>query len=77
MQHPLGEEQLGQYRVSWQAKELETPKISKVQNTGVNGNFMVGLYEIGVTVGDNGEDITSFNFRSVGYKKIASSIIDF
>lgn len=66
---PEGETELGEWRVRWQAREVEPAREGAGYPSGV-GLFDVGLYDTQVRLERNGRTIEEFVLRQVGYRKV-------
>jgi general secretion pathway protein I len=68
MATPEGETELGEWRVRWQAREVEPAREGAGYPSGV-GLFDVGLYDTRVWLERDGQAIEEFVLRQVGYRK--------
>lgn len=66
---PLGETELGEWRIRWQAREVEPTHEGAGYPSGI-GLFAVGLYDTQVRLERNGRIIEEFVLRQVGYRKV-------
>ena len=72
MDAPEGDVQLGGYQLQWVSQLVEPIKKGKAGVAGVT-EFKVGLYDVTVTVEKQGEFVTEFDLRQVGFHGEASS----
>ena len=66
---PQGETELGEWRLRWQAHEVE-PAREGADYPGGIGLFDVGLYDTRVWLEWDGRAIEEFVLRQVGYRKV-------
>ena len=66
---PQGETELGEWRLRWQAREVEPAREGAGYPGGI-GLFDVGLYDTRVWLERDGRAIEEFVLRQVGYRKV-------
>lgn len=66
---PQGETELGEWRLRWQAREVEPVREGAGYPGGI-GLFDVGLYDTRVWLERDGRTIEEFVLRQVGYRKV-------
>jgi general secretion pathway protein I len=73
---PSGEQRLGDYAVSWQAREVEAPR-DGMNFMGAVSLYRVGLYLTQVEVRRLEEPLARFELRQVGYEQVRQIPTDF
>lgn len=69
METPAGQRQAGDLMVSWMSVAVEPPR-PNVGQSGTPAIFTVGLYDATVRVLRDGEELSVFRVRQVGWKQV-------
>jgi general secretion pathway protein I len=67
-QEPSGERRLGDKRVRWRAEPIEPMKTGRTF-IGQPSLFDLGLYDVEVSLEEQGRTLASFHVRQVGYQQ--------
>lgn len=74
MERPEGQHDLGAYRVAWRAT-LAAPEADGLDYPTGQGEYRVGLYQMDVQLGRDGEaQWHRFQYKQVGYKRVRINI---
>ena len=68
MHSPAGQRAVGDLMVTWSSKPVEPPK-PNVDQSGMPGNHMVGLYTVQVQVTRDSRPVGRFYVRQMGWKQ--------
>lgn len=72
METPTGQRQSGELMVSWTSVPVEASR-PNVGQSGTPGIFIVGLYDANVRVLRDGEELSVFRVRQVGWKQVRAA----
>lgn len=73
MQSPAGQRSVGDVTVTWSSKLVEPIK-PNVDQSGMPGNFNMGLYDVRVVVSRDGRPLGRMLVRQVGWKQTGRSV---
>ncbi|HBD20985.1 MAG TPA: hypothetical protein DC063_13495 [Arenimonas sp.] len=69
MLEPRGERALGDRTVAWRATEIDGPRTGRTP-AGYPSLFDLALYDVEVSVLEDGEELTRFTVRQAGFRQV-------